>query len=847
MGSPMRSLGGKLTVSAALVLLLCLLLFLLTTWGTLTFYAEREGRNNAQAHLTLAKRAFNAQNTQLIHDLQVLAADKGIVSVTVGTGGMAQSYFKAVCYPLQSRYLLSDLDVVAPNHTFMAQLENDNKAHQLSVNAITLVDAAAQGQIATSLQTETFSLAQTQDDTWVLRIALPVYSPQHTVSGMLLATQRINDAFAQTLVSQTDANIFLCVSGQVQGIAGTTLSTSLLSSFKRSRNICTLQTQSISDVTQHYMVSGSALTLSYGEASSAPLLLVNVEPPISVTLYNPRVLLLLLGVGICTTAVGVLLLIGIMRALLLHPLQKVQAQARAQVFENVGVVLPAQDELQTLSHSFDLLSDSLESESQMMMEQMSNMLVMSDALISTVNLEQLLGEIVARLGHILQAKHVALLLYGREMLSPWAVARWSDTGITDGLPPIRLATRKQQPEKGSVTVHADPDNDVTMAVTTKMLALPNISSAKRNAIQNAQSPQGTYGLRRPRIPRPVLRDLDMILARMVIAKQKIAYDEDIAAGSQEHDGWARMAREAGYGAVIAVPLLLQEQAIGAFMLYFDKPYSVSKRDTFLLSTAAIQASMAIQNALLFAEVKDKNAALERANALKSQFLANVTHELRSPLHSIIGYGSMIVDGFVEGDLTTQQEEDIRFIVRRAEDLSHLVDEMLDLSKIEADKIEVNPEPVTLAASIQDIINQLKLMADEKKLYLTLEIEEQMPLVLADSYRLRQVITNLISNALKFTEQGGVTVRCTRLAAYDMVRIAVQDTGIGISPAALGFIFEAFRQADGSTTRRFGGTGLGLTIAKKLVELQGGEIAVESIVGQGSTFSLTLPIAPFPNT
>ena len=335
----------------------------------------------------------------------------------------------------------------------------------------------------------------------------------------------------------------------------------------------------------------------------------------------------------------------------------------------------------------------------------------------------------------------------------------------------------------------------------------------------------------------------MILARTVISKHKIAYDENIALGSQEHEGtWVRMALDAGYHAVIAVPLLLQDQAIGAFMLYLDKPYQVSKRDTFLLSTAAIQTSMAVQNALLFAEVKEKNAALERANALKSQFLSTVTHELRSPLHSIIGYGSLIVDGFVEGNLTPQQEEDIRFIVRRAEDLSDLVDEMLDLSKIEADKIEVKPEPIELTASLQDVINQLKLVANEKKIYLTLDMEEHIPRVYADGYRLRQVITNLVSNALKFTEQGGVTIRCTSLHDRGMVRIAVQDTGIGISPAALGLIFEAFRQADGSTTRRFGGTGLGLTIAKRLVELQGGEISVESIVGQGSIFSLTLPIA-----
>jgi signal transduction histidine kinase len=134
------------------------------------------------------------------------------------------------------------------------------------------------------------------------------------------------------------------------------------------------------------------------------------------------------------------------------------------------------------------------------------------------------------------------------------------------------------------------------------------------------------------------------------------------------------------------------------------------------------------------------------------------------------------------------------------------------------------------------------MANEKELALTLEIEDDLPQVLADGHRLRQVVTNLVSNALKFTETGGVTIRCSQLKQQEMLRIAVSDTGIGISPAALEYIFEAFRQADGSTTRRFGGTGLGLAIARKLIELQGGEIAVESVPGEGSTFSFSLPIA-----
>ena len=441
------------------------------------------------------------------------------------------------------------------------------------------------------------------------------------------------------------------------------------------------------------------------------------------------------------------------------------------------------------------------------------------------------------------------------MTSPWAVAQWSDT---QALQPLQ-ASNGHLPDTPSskreaVTVHADPAGDITMAATTKMVAMPiasaraastsSTSSGKRRAIRALKltPPPEPDGLRRPRIPRPALRDLDMLLARMAMQREKIAYGEDVHMIYRERgEAWARMALEAGYQSVVAVPLFLQDQAIGAVMLYGDRPYQVSGRDTFLLSTAAIQAAMAIQNALLFVEVKDKNAALERVNHLKSQFLATVTHELRTPLHSIISYGSLILEGYLDGELTEEQQEHISFIVRRAEDLSRLVDDMLDLSKIEADRLEVKVEPLSLEQSLQDAVNELKQMAGNKELSLTLEMDEELPMALADSHRIRQVVVNLVSNALKFTENGGVTIRCMLLERYDMLRMSVSDTGIGISPAALDYIFEAFRQADGSVTRRFGGTGLGLTIARKLIELQGGEVTVESIVGQGSTFSFTLPI------
>jgi len=604
----------------------------------------------------------------------------------------------------------------------------------------------------------------------------------------------------------------------------------------------------------HYLTLSNFVQAQDQSMGSPALLVVDIEPLYSINAHTERALEILVGLGIFIVAFGVTAYALVARTFFIRPIRRLQARVTALVADNGDTELSAStiDELSMLARSFSLLTESLntrENESNVITKQMSELLTMSDVLISTLNVEDLLGEIVSRLGQIMQVKSVALLLYGREMQSPWAVAQWSNQRHQfNGYSPTGSSTRQH----GAVTVYTDPAGDIAMVVTTKMAAIPVMasrsvppSSGKRSAMRVPQLTFQTEQSRmsRPRILHPALRDLDMILARMAMQKQRIAYGEDVQKIYQDRgETWSRMALEAGYRSVIAVPLLLQEQAIGAVVLYGDKPYQVSRRDTFLLSTAAIQTAMAIQNALLFAEVKDKNAALERLNHLKSQFLATVTHELRTPLHSIISYGALLLEGFVEGGLTAEQEEHIQFMVRRAEDLSSLVDDMLDLSKIEADRLEVKVEPMALEPSLMEVVNQLKPMANNKGLRLTLEMDDALPLVLADSQRLRQVVINMVSNALKFTEKGGITIQCSLLERYDMLRIAVSDTGIGISPAALDYIFEAFRQADGSTTRRFGGTGLGLTIARKLIELQGGEVFVESTVGRGSTFSFTLPVA-----
>jgi len=840
-------LGGKLIVSAALTLLLCLLLFSAASWYLLKSFYEHQAKSDAAAHLTLIEHDYQDQIASLIQEITKNEANdtKLEAALSQPLTASSRSLLIDILTPALTEYRLSGLELIFKGGGSVSVPPNEGDSAPLET--MNLVD---QGKVVTSLQMVPGT--SSVHSAWNVEIAVPVQNSTGVQVGVLVATQRIDDYFASDLVGNTGLNVVLCESGHMLGT--TVHNIAALDRHIAENALCTPGALNMIDGAVHYLTLSNFVQAQDQSMGSPALLVVDIEPLYSINAHTERALEILVGLGIFIVAFGVTAYALVARTFFIRPIRRLQARVTALVADNGDTELSAStiDELSMLARSFSLLTESLntrENESNVITKQMSELLTMSDVLISTLNVEDLLGEIVSRLGQIMQVKSVALLLYGREMQSPWAVAQWSNQRQQfNGYTPTGSSTRQQ----GAVTVYTDPAGDIAMVVTTKMAAIPVMasrsvppSSGKRPAMRAPEltSQTGQSRMSRPRIPRPALRDLDMILVRMAMQKQRIAYGEDVQKIYQDRgETWSRMALEAGYRSVIAVPLLLQEQAIGAVVLYGDKPYQVSRRDTFLLSTAAIQTAMAIQNALLFAEVKDKNAALERLNHLKSQFLATVTHELRTPLHSIISYGALLLEGFVEGGLTAEQEEHIQFMVRRAEDLSRLVDDMLDLSKIEADRLEVKVEPMALEPSLMEVVNQLKPMANNKGLRLTLEMDGALPLVLADSQRLRQVVINMVSNALKFTEKGGITIQCSLLERYDMLRIAVSDTGIGISPAALDYIFEAFRQADGSTTRRFGGTGLGLTIARKLIELQGGEVFVESTVGRGSTFSFTLPVA-----
>ena len=290
--------------------------------------------------------------------------------------------------------------------------------------------------------------------------------------------------------------------------------------------------------------------------------------------------------------------------------------------------------------------------------------------------------------------------------------------------------------------------------------------------------------------------------------------------------------------VAHIPLSARGRAAGLLSAYFKAPREITDTEARALRTIARLVSVAKENADLVNELKDNNLQLERANRLKSEFLASVSHELRTPMNAIIGYTKLMLDG-LDGDLTEQQTADLERVVQAADNLLGLINGLLDLAKIEAGKMELNAEEVDIPLVIDDVIELMRAGADAKSLSIRAEVASTLPTAWADRARIRQVLVNLVANAVKFTEHGGVTIRATIVDGW--ITIAVVDTGVGIPPEAQTYIFDEFRQVDASTTRRYGGTGLGLAISKRLIALHGGRIWVESTVGAGSTFLFTLPV------
>ncbi|MBL7994758.1 sensor histidine kinase, partial [bacterium] len=229
---------------------------------------------------------------------------------------------------------------------------------------------------------------------------------------------------------------------------------------------------------------------------------------------------------------------------------------------------------------------------------------------------------------------------------------------------------------------------------------------------------------------------------------------------------------------------------------------------------------------------------QEADSLKSEFIANVSHELRTPLNSIIGFSKVLMSG-IDGDITDTQRVDLSAIYNSGRHLLEIINSILELSKIEAGKMELHSTTFDIVPIVHEIVTASQTLVMGKKIKIESKIEGTIPVIEGDVTKIRQIIFNLISNAAKFTEEGYITVRLR--ADKSRVAVSVIDTGIGIDKDHVDAVFERFRQVDGSTTRKAGGTGLGLSIAKKFVEMHGGEMRVDSKLGKGSVFTMILPL------
>jgi signal transduction histidine kinase/HAMP domain-containing protein len=294
----------------------------------------------------------------------------------------------------------------------------------------------------------------------------------------------------------------------------------------------------------------------------------------------------------------------------------------------------------------------------------------------------------------------------------------------------------------------------------------------------------------------------------------------------------------GYRSLLAVPLLREERIVGGLVVWRREAGSFSNEVINLIQTFAAQSVLAIQNARLFREIEAKSRQIEAANRHKSDFLARVSHDLRTPLNSIIGF-TRIVLRRMEGQLPALQKENLQKVLISSEHLLTLINELLDLAKIDAGKMEVIAESFRVEDVIHMAATTVEPLLKDGHVRLVRDIAPGLPPLKTDRDKLKQILLNLLSNAAKFTEQG--EIRVSARPENGTLKLAVSDTGIGMKPEALEHIFEEFQQAEKTTTSKYGGTGLGLAIVRKFTNLMGGEIGVESEEGKGTKFTVTLPL------
>jgi signal transduction histidine kinase len=347
------------------------------------------------------------------------------------------------------------------------------------------------------------------------------------------------------------------------------------------------------------------------------------------------------------------------------------------------------------------------------------------------------------------------------------------------------------------------------------------------------SPEGAAAIRAA-FPMPLTRagaSARAIMTRSIVHIADVREDADYALQG--------LAQVAAFRSILSVPMLRDGMPIGTITVAAERTVPFPEKQVALLKTFADQAVIAVENVRLFTEIQEKTQQLEIANRHKSEFLANMSHELRTPLNAVIGFSEVLLERMF-GEVNEKQDEYLQDILSSGKHLLSLINDILDLSKIEAGRMELEALPFDLPAAFDNALTLIRERASRNSIGLGVNVDPRIGEVVADERKVKQVLLNLLSNAVKFTPEGG-TITMSAVLNDGRVEISVADTGIGIAPEDQAAVFEEFRQVGTDYARKREGTGLGLALARRLVELHGGTLTLQSEPGKGSTFTFTIPV------
>ena len=325
---------------------------------------------------------------------------------------------------------------------------------------------------------------------------------------------------------------------------------------------------------------------------------------------------------------------------------------------------------------------------------------------------------------------------------------------------------------------------------------------------------------------------------VAIVEKRVVHVPDVLADQHQPEINKAVTERTGLRAILVVPMMREGEAIGCITTSFTEPGVFTDKQIALLKSFSDQAVIAIENARLFHEIQDKSRQLEIANQHKSDFLANMSHELRTPLNAIIGFSEVLVEKMF-GEVNDKQLDYLKDIHSSGRHLLSLINDILDLSKIEAGRMELDVADFDLRSALENAITLVRERAQRHGIALSLDVDPSLGNFRGDERKFKQILLNLLSNAVKFTPEGGKVGVVARPGA-NAVEFSVSDTGVGIAAADQDLVFEEFRQVGKDYTRKAEGTGLGLALTRRFVELHGGTIRLESTPGKGSTFSFTIP-------